>query len=182
MSSMYEFLRKVNSVLFYDNYFTRRKMYKKFSKGVKIKPLTLKQKKEAHDYWHKLLNRSISTKWHELFYSITGVFTPRYLPLDLHKDLIANANIPNTIMSFIDDKNLNKYFLRDFKTPQRVLECCNGVYYLPELGYKEVSRQTAQEYCRNLSDCIIKPSKASSAGIGVQLFDYKLITNEGVQE
>lgn len=113
----------------------------------------------------------METKWHELFYSKTGVFTPRYLPIELYEKMITSQIPSYSVMAYFDDKNFYRYFLRDFNIPHRIGECCNGVCYLPQLSKEEVTFERLVEGCKNLNNCIIKPSKGSSAGIGVKLFE-----------
>lgn len=120
--SLYELLRLAYR-LKNDNFITRKKMYRKKSEGVKINKLSNAQKKEIQDYWYPIVKTKVSTCWHELLYSQTGVFTPRYLPFEIYGRLISKTNIPNRIMNFMDDKNLYRYFLKGFCTPQT----CDGV-------------------------------------------------------
>lgn len=111
----------------------------------------------------------MSTTWHQVLYSLTGVFTPRYLPFELYYRMI-DALSPYRIQKVLDDKNLYRQLLHSFNIPQRLVECSYGVYYLPELDNCEHSVEDVLSYLGNISDCIIKPSKDSSSGNGVQTF------------
>ena len=85
-------------------------------------------------------------------------------------------------MSYFDDKSLYCYFLRDFSIPHRIAECHNGVCYLPEQGIVEVTFEEVLQRCQNIRDCIIKPSKGSSAGIGVKLLNTENKSEEEVRK
>lgn len=149
--------------------------------------LTKEQSKAIQDYWRPLVGKKVSEKWHELIYTLSGHFTPTYLPLEVYNKIIAYNNYTGSygMMSFLDDKCQYRYLLNGFNIPQRVVECCNGVWYLPEQEEKEVSRSQVIEYCRDLRNCIIKPSKNSSGGKRIYAFDggggnfFELITSYG---
>lgn len=95
------------------------------------------------------------------------------MPLDVYNDLIAHWVPSFKVMAFFDDKNLYRYLFNGFNMPKRIVECCNGVFYLPEQSETEVTYQSVLERCYNIENCIIKPSKNSSAGIGVKPFDVR---------
>ena len=137
----------------------------------KLLPLSDIQKRQAKEYWLELTGKTINTRWHQLLYTKTGEFKVSYMPFEIYSELISCQIPSDRVMSYFDDKCLYKYFLRDFSLPYRVVECCEGVYYLPEVGIKEVSLSAVLERCNNLSACIIKPSKGSSAGIGVKMIN-----------
>lgn len=141
--------------------------------GVELKPLTKEQKAEIRWYWKARTGKKVDTRWHQLLYSMTGELNIRYLPFDLYPDIIANWIPSYRVKDFFDDKNLYRYLLKDFNIPQRQVECCNGVYYLPQIDGAEKSRSEVVDYCRNLQGCIIKPSKSSSSGNGVVGFSMK---------
>ena len=146
-----------------------RRWWKEYSKGVKLKKLSKEQEEAIQSYYVPLIGKKINTKWHQLLYSITGVFNVKYLPFDLYQK-IANTLCPWDYHKILDDKNMYRSFFHGFNLPPRVLECSGGVYFLPMESDNEVTLDEAISYCANISDCIIKPSRDSSAGNGVKLF------------
>ena len=141
--------------------------------GIKLRPLSKEQKREIKKYWKVRTGKDVDTRWHQLLYSMNGVLNVRYLPFDIYPDIIANWIPSYRVKNFFDDKNLYRYLFKDFNIPTRHVECCNGVYYLPQLDGIEKSLEEVMAYCQNLEDCIIKPSKSSSAGNGIIGFSIK---------
>jgi len=150
-----------------------KKLFNRYAKGVSIKNLTSEQKTEAIEYWKGLTGKVVSTKWHQLLYSKTGVFTPRYMPFEIYNDMITRQNPSDRVKSWFDDKCLYRYLLRDFKQPKRIAECYEGVCYLPSESIVEVSFRELVSYLNNITNCVLKPSKGSSAGRGVRLLEVK---------
>lgn len=147
--------------------------YRRYKSSVIIKKLTKKQKRAAKEYYQKEFGIRISTKYHELIYSKCGVFKPEFMPFDSYSRLIEKFS-PFCYKKVLDDKVLYDWFLSNVRIPERVLSCCNGVYYkklniVNEGG--EISKSEALVIASNLENCIIKPSKDSSAGIGVRLLN-----------
>lgn len=130
--------------------------------------LTPVQKKEVQDYYLQLTGKRVSLRWHSLLMTKTGVFNKRYLPFEIYDDIITSQIPSYTIMSYFDDKSLYRYFFKDFNLPERIAECYRGIWYLPQKGIGEVTYEQLLENCLELENCIIKPSKGSSAGIGVR--------------
>lgn len=148
-----------------------RKLFEHYAKGIELKQLSSEQKESALNYWNKLIGTKVDLRWHQLLYSTTGIFKPSYMPFDVYGELISRQIPSSKVMGFFDDKSLYRYFLRDFNMPHRIAESCNGICYLPEEGVSEVPFEKVAERLVTVHDCIIKPSKGSSAGIGVRLLN-----------
>lgn len=151
----------------------RKSLLDNYYKGFERIRLSKEQQRQIQDYWIPICGKTVKTEWHQLLYSLCGHFTPAYMPLDVYNDLIAHWAPSFKVMAFFDDKNLYRYLFNGFKMPKRIVEHCNGVYYLPEESDSEVTGQRVIERCFNIENCIIKPSKNSSAGIGVKPFIVK---------
>lgn len=156
----------------------KRKFWKHISGGEDLQPLTKEQKAEIKQYWKERTGKNVDTRWHQLLFSMTGVYNVRYLPFEIYSDVIANWIPSFKIKAFFDDKNLYRYLFKDFNLPLRHVECCNGVYYLPMVDSVEKTREEVIAYCYNLENCIIKPSKSSSSGNGIIRFSSKDGINE----
>lgn len=128
---IYRFIRLIISKHSRKNFLSN--YYKKDSQGIILKKLSVQQKKEVKNYYKNLTGKSVSTRTHQLLYSATGVFDVKYLPFEIYEDIL-DCLSPRPYMLCLDDKNLYRYILKDFTIPQRVVECCNGVYYLPEIN------------------------------------------------
>ena len=164
------------------NIYNREKNYRIWKKNVKIKKLTKEQKKEIKCYYKDNFGISVTTKFHELLYSICGVFRKEYMPLEVISD-VENILSPFKYAKVMDDKAMYDWTFPGIQFPERVAICCNGVTYrvssegdLIEIGQKELLNIVS-----DLQECIIKPSRDSSGGIGVQLFQSKkgVVTETG---
>lgn len=146
-------------------------LWKETSKDVKLKELTAEQKQAIQDYWEPLVSKKVSTRWHQLIYSITGVFKPEYEPFDIAMK-VQNTLSPAFAQRAFDDKGLYHQLLNGFEFPTRVALCSYGVYYLPESGgLIEVSFDEFINGLLNITDCIIKPCKGTDGGRGVSSLD-----------
>lgn len=150
-----------------------------YSKGITLKKLTKEQKSQIQNYYRPLVGKKVDTKWHSLLYTLTGVFDVKYLPFDLfHK--VAYSLSPWEYHKIMDDKNMYRHLFHGFNLPDRIVECSCGVYYLPQKGDNEVTFEEVIDYCQNIDDCIIKPSRDSSGGQGVAVFSVRNgITDSG---
>lgn len=135
------------------------------TKDIVLKPLSTKQKNEIREYWKSLSGKKVSTRWHQLLYSLTGEFTVEYMPFEIYSKMLQILSPIKDRRAF-DDKNFYRYLLKDFHIPLRVAECYNGVYYLPEVSRVEVSYNQLINSLYNLEDCIIKPSHGTDSANG----------------
>ena len=146
-------------------------IYKEQSGKCEMKSLTKEQEQAIQEYWQPLTGKKVSTRWHRLLYSISGVFNPKYEPFEVaHK--VQNTLSPQKACRAFDNKGLYEQLLVGFNIPQRVAACRNGVYYLPEKhGNVEVTFEEFVSCLADISDCIIKPSVGTSGGCGVAGLD-----------
>jgi hypothetical protein len=186
---MITFLKKVVSaiiyrvVLFFDfsQYFILRKLinqsihkgFKEFSKGIELVKLTSDQKKEIKDYYKQTAGIKVSTKWHRLFYTLTGVFSPKYVPENYFLMDIIPSLMKGYFIRAYDDKNMYDRLFPDIKQPKVIVNRIHGFYYI---NSRAVSEKEAIEYCNNLDSAIIKPSLGANGGMNVHL----LSVNNGV--
>lgn len=128
--------------------------------------LSNEQKKEVKLFYKNLTGKDVSLLYHEYFYSRTGVYSKEYMPVDLYEaDIIGRANRLDMRDAYCD-KNMTEVYLPHILHPHSYLKNINGYYYYEG---KPVSKDEAIELCRNLPECIIKPSLLSK-GRGVQKF------------
>lgn len=158
----------------YTNYITRQvlnNLWKYYVKGLEIKTLTKEQKCAIQNYWKPLIGTKVSTRWHQLIFSISGDFKPEYEPFEVAMR-VQNKLSPSSVQRAFDDKSLYHQLLVGFNFPIRVALCSRGVYYLPESNsLVEVSYDKFINGLHNISDCIIKPCVGTDGGRGVSSLD-----------
>lgn len=147
----------------------REKTYRTYKKRTTIKKLTKAQKKEIKEYYKTNFGINVTTKYHELISSMCGVYKKEYMPFSVYGDLLESLS-PYKFKKVIDDKVLYDWLLPDIRLPERVVSCCEGVIYAysADRSKKEICEKELLEITANLNECIVKPSKDSSAGIGVK--------------
>ena len=155
-------------------------------KYCELKPLSESQVQAIQAEWGGQIKEKISPRWHQLLYSMTGVFTPKYEPFEICT-AVQNKFSPIEVQRTFDDKNLYRGLLSSFNIPIRVAECVKGVYYLPETnGMVEVSKDAYLKALGNMTNCILKPASGSDGGRGVISFDTKdgmvISSNETIKE
>ncbi len=170
-------LKKIYNKLYsvWSNYNTRKKLdslFLRYSSRVQLLNLTNEQESEIQKYYYEVLGRKVSTRWHRLLYSITGTFTPRYMPFEVYHEMLEKLS-PWKYIKVLDDKNLYRQFFSGFNIPQRVVECSMGKYFL--IDNQDIAwggAADAIKHCRDKGVCIIKPSIASSTGKGVKKVNF----------
>ena len=105
-----------------------RRYYSRLRKVIVIKKLTQAQKEEILAYYKKNYGVTVSTKWHEILYSISGVFRVDYMPFEVYNQLLDKFS-PFAFKKVLDDKVLYDWLLPDVNLPKRLYSSCNGVVY-----------------------------------------------------
>ncbi len=149
-----------------------RKAYETLYEGKPGVPtLTKKQEKEILDYFRERTGKKVSLLWHRYFYARNGIYSKEYIPTSLYKvSLLYRANRRGYRDAYAD-KNMAEKYLSGVAHPEVVVKNMNGYFYV---GGEAVTRETALAHCRNLTDCLIKPS-LDTHGNGVR----KLEVHEG---
>lgn len=162
------------------NKYNREKTYLKYKKNVKIQKLSKQQKKEIKTYYKDNYGISVNPKFHQLLYSISGVYKKEFMPLNVTA-YVEEKLSPFKYAKILDDKAMYDWWFPGIKFPERIGFCCNGVFYAP--NNDGVMRQTEERIflknVENLNDCFIKPSRNSSGGIGVKAIN---VINGRVQD
>ena len=109
------------------------KYYDRCTSKVNLKKLSKEQIAEARAYYKNEFGVDIDTKYHELLYSICGIFRPEFMPFDTYGLLLEKLS-PYKYKKILDDKSLYNWILPNVKTPERVVFACNSVYYLCQNG------------------------------------------------
>jgi len=140
-----------------------RKNYDRLTSGPE---LTHQQEVEITQYFRDLIGLTVPLDWHRYFYRRTGVYSTQYIPTSLYyNDIIGRVNQMQFERAY-SDKNITELLLSGVKYPGTVLKNMNGYYFIEG---RQVCKNEALEYCRNLDDVIIKPS-LQKHGDGVRKF------------
>lgn len=133
-----------------------KKAYDQFYAGKPGVPtLTPAQEKEILAYFKEVTGQKIPLLWHRYFYARNGIYAKDYLPTSLYKiSLLYRANRHGYRDAYAD-KNMADRYLSGVAHPEVVVKNMNGYFYA---GDQAISREAALERCRNLADCLIKPS------------------------
>ena len=133
-----------------------KKAYDQYYAGKPGVPtLTPAQEKEILAYFKEVTGKKIPLLWHRYFYARNGIYSIEYLPTSLYKiSLLYRANRHGYRDAYAD-KNMAERYLTDVAHPETVIRNMNGHYYA---GEQAISREEALQRCRDLEDCLIKPS------------------------
>ncbi len=134
--------------------------------------LTEEQKKQVQEYYRRWYGKGIpDLRWHEYFYTRTGVFSEKYIPNYIIADLHQHLYDVHLTTAY-DDKNLYYTLFPDIVQPLAYINCINGYCYH---NGKPISKVDSIEICNNIGEVIIKPSYCSCSGNGVR----KLLVKDG---
>ena len=123
-------------------------------------------------YYKSMLGVNVSTKWHKLAYSLTGIYDKHILPNDLYVGYIQPALIDYRMKIAYDDKNIFPRLLPFANYPRKIVQCANGLFYNADGA---MTKQQAIELCKDIDEAIIKPT-FSNSGKNVE----KLIVKNGI--
>ena len=149
------------------------RQFEKLAKNIDLKQLTKQQKQEIKTYFKEKLGVNVSTKWHELAYSMTGIYDKRILPNDLYVGYVQPALIDYRMKIAYDDKNLFPRLLPFANFPRKIVQCANGLFYNADGA---MTRSEALNHCQNIDAAIIKPTLFTNSGKNVE----KLIVKNGI--
>ncbi len=136
----------------------------------RIKKMSSLQYKQIQDYYKKNWGKRINTGYHEYYYSMTGIFSEKYIPDTLYFDFIDPCLNNHRMVAACVDKNGYRKLFPEVKQPDLILSNINGYYYHEDTA---ITEQKAIEICSELPDAIIKPSLDSCQGKNVARFESK---------
>lgn len=146
-----------------------RAALKKMEKVSERRRLSKEQKREIREFYKGLTGKSVSTAWHQYFYSRTGVYSKEYMPVGLYEaDILGRANRMDLYNSYVD-KNLDELLLPGVRHPHTFLRNVRGYYYFEG---EPVSKEEAVWLCQNLGSVVVKPSR-QAIGEGVKVVDIR---------
>ena len=134
--------------------------------------LTKEQKNEVQNYFKKF-GFDISTEWHDYYTSMTGEFSPKYIPADLmYMVIVPYLNYMPFELSY-QDKGMYWQHLPNVRQPRCFLQRMNSFFY--DGQHKPISMEEAIQLLQDIPEAIIKPTINSCQGNRVKL----ITTHEG---
>lgn len=141
---------------------------KKMRAGGVYTKLSKAQVREVQEYWMKHFGRRISLKWHEYYYNVNGIFSPKYIPIDVKETCLEPKLADARIVVFYSDKNMVETFVGDYvKLPKTHTKNMGGVYYI---GDRVVTKQEAVLACQDIDDAVIKHTLDTCQGRSILRF------------
>lgn len=147
--------------------YQKRKIYKEMVSGIKLRKLSREEKESINSYYEDQLGKRVNIRWHQYYYSINGVFTPRYVPLGLYYATILPMLNDRSMTKAYADKNFTERLFPDVLQPKSIVKNINGFYYN---GMEAISEKQAIDMCSNLPDAVIKQAVESAQGKSVIRF------------
>lgn len=150
-----------------DNYFLSKH---------KSPELSVQEKKDIDDYWADYGVRFPDYRWFEMYYEVTGIRDPRFIPDTFARYVLYPFyNDVKTYEGWID-KNFFDKFLGKEHLPQTLCHKFNGHFYDADWNYYD--RHNLSNLAELIAEkaggnsFVVKETKDSCAGEGVKIFDF----------
>lgn len=150
-----------------DNYFLSKH---------KSPELSVQEKKDIDDYWADYGVRFPDYRWFEMYYEVTGIRDPRFIPDTFARYVLYPFyNDVKTYEGWID-KNFFDKFLGKEHLPQTLCHKFNGHFYDADWNYYD--RHNLSDLAELIAEkaggnsFVVKETKDSCAGEGVKIFDF----------
>ncbi|MBQ2752741.1 MAG: leucine-rich repeat protein [Firmicutes bacterium] len=139
------------------------------------KDLTSEQMSQIKSWWDKIsFAYPVNAEWHKMYTSKTGVFSPFYIPNELHYYFVEYNLIDYDYLRAFTDKNYLGLLFSDIKQPPTVIRCIKGLYYKDD--FTPINLDEAVEIVKenSLSGIVIKPSIHSWGGRNISFIKEEL--------
>ena len=138
--------------------------------------LSVQEKKDIDDYWADYGVRFPDYRWFEMYYEVTGIRDPRFIPDTFARYVLYPfSNDVKTYEGWID-KNFFDKFLGKEHLPQTLCHKFNGLFYDADWNYYD--RHNLSDLAELIAEkaggnsFVVKETKDSCAGEGVKIFDF----------
>lgn len=181
------FLEKISNLYFscisgtlYKKY-KSRKRYKKnyreaseFLQSFPCPELTDTEKNEIDVYWKQYGIKFPDYSWFQMYYGVTGIKDPRFIPNTLASILYYEHNRPDLINAW-DDKNIYQEIIPQLRFPDSLCHYIHGVFY--DSTWKAYKNDKASlgklsafiwENMGSAKDIVFKIASGTFAGKGVK--------------
>ena len=127
--------------------------------------LSSSEANEIQKYWDRIsFAYKVNPEWCQMYTSKTGLYSPQYIPNELHYYFIENKLIDYEYLRAFTDKNYLSLLFWDIKQPEIVLKRIKGFYYTKD--FTPISCEDAIKAVQENSKhgLVIKPSVNSWGG------------------
>lgn len=126
--------------------------------------LSSEQEKEIQNLFLKSYGKTISTKWHRLYTSYTGVFCANYFPEILFSTELEPITNPDKTAMFLGDKNWLPILFGGLNVhiPETYLCCINGIIF--DKDRNPITKEKAVAILGFYKEFVIKKSIDTSSG------------------
>lgn len=150
----------------YERYFVRELESIESKSHVSIIHLSADQKCDVKQFYAQHGFNKIDTRWHEYIWSVTGKWSPLYVPESFYHNILERI-YNDKKMNAWEDKSYMEMYLPDVLFPETVIVNVNG-YFLNSC-HEIIPYEQAVTSLEEMDEFIVKPSRASGGGRGVQL-------------
>lgn len=131
------------------------------------------QEKEIKEFFKQHYGKSISTDWHRLYQSYTGIYQKDYFPEILFSTELEPLLNPYKIASFLGDKNLLPLLFSGIDNliiPTTYASCISGTY---KDGFGNIiTKDRLNAVLGNIGNCVIKKTIDTNSGKDVQICNF----------
>ena len=136
-------------------------------------PLTEEEKREIDSYWGEIGIKWPDYSWHQMFYGVTGIHDPKFIPDPIVCFAIAPFYNDSNYVNGWDDKNMYERFLPDILQAETLCHRFRGIFYdenWNSYGQNDMGALASHIIERMQGDrsLVLKYSKNSGAGMGVK--------------
>ena len=145
------------------------------------KELTAEQIDDIYRFWDKKTNGLYrpDVGWHQFYYARTGIEDPRFIDNCFHYYFYVDIFNDTKYTSYKDKNYLSKLFPEVHQAKTIAMNIC-GYYY--DANYEMIDQEAFIQLCAEYpGEMVIKPSRGTSGGVGVE-FLHANITREEVEQ
>lgn len=126
--------------------------------------LTKEQVEKIKNFWAPYEN--ITTIFHQMYYEKTGVFSEKYIPIDVYTNVIDEYFNPRSEGKFIDNKCYYNAFFGKIKQPEFAVMRSGGFWFNEEM--QMISEDDVADIVSKEDELFVKVATESYGGKGVQ--------------
>lgn len=168
---------KINRYVFSKNYRFANGVCKK--NGFDINGITREEKKEIDAFWSQYGIKFPDYSWFKMFYAVTGIKKPSFIPHPIAHVLIKKYNLQAAVAGW-DDKNVYELLLPNVKFPKALCHFIRGNFYDSKWNSYNDSPDSLKDLAESIfnglgenKSLIIKKTTRTAFGKGVQKVTIK---------
>lgn len=168
-------IRKIYSFyLYFKTYKYEIKNINKKKKLVDSVKINNHEKKEILEFYLNNYGKKISTKWHQLYQSYTGIYNKDYFPEIIFSTELEPLLCNREISKQYTDKALVELLYKNIEglyIPKTIVLNCSGIWYDEKRNI--ITKEKAFKILENTGKRVIKKTIDSSSGRDVMIIDIK---------